>query len=285
MKVVDFKVPQTTRVGFRFQHDALPYFYDKLHHHSEWQLMLIVAGAGTLIAGDYVGRFESGDLFFIASNQPHVFRCDEQFYQAPTRLCESISVYFDENYLGTHFWSIEEIEPTKVWLDGARCGYRMVDQSKEIVSEKIKRIARQNGLDRLISFFEILRIIVASSDLKKLSVMVPPDLNRNREGKRMNDILQFTFSESHRKIYLDEVAQVAHLSVEAFCRYFKTRTGKTYTSFLNEVRISNACKLLIQTEKSIQEVCYDSGFINLSNFNRIFKKVTGHRPSQYLRSL
>ncbi len=99
----------------------------------------------------------------------------------------------------------------------------------------------------------------------------------------MNNILAFTFKESHRKIYIEEVAEVANLSEEAFCRFFKLRTRKTYTNFLNEMRVSQACKLLIANESSIQDICFQTGFSNLSNFNRIFKKVTGKTPSQYIR--
>ncbi|MBK8292239.1 MAG: AraC family transcriptional regulator [Flammeovirgaceae bacterium] len=98
----------------------------------------------------------------------------------------------------------------------------------------------------------------------------------------MNDILQFSLTQSFRKVKIKEVADVANLSTEAFCRYFKLRTGKTYTNFLNEVRVSNACKMLIEKEKSIQEICFETGFANLSHFNRTFKKITRKTPTRYV---
>jgi len=128
----------------------------------------------------------------------------------------------------------------------------------------------------------LLELLSNSSELTPLSVTAPQESYNQNEGKRMNDILQFTFEQSHRKIYIEEVAQIANLSTEAFCRYFKTRTGKTYTHFLNEVRVSNACKMLIDKEVNIQEVCYNSGFSNLSNFNRTFKKIAGKPPTKYI---
>jgi AraC-like DNA-binding protein len=97
--------------------------------------------------------------------------------------------------------------------------------------------------------------------------------------------LQFTLQQSNRKIKISEAAEIANLSPEAFCRYFKLRTGKTFTNFLNEVRISNACKMLIENQKSIQEIGYETGFNNLSHFNRTFKKVTGKTPSRYVNSV
>ncbi|MFN8806138.1 MAG: helix-turn-helix domain-containing protein, partial [Bacteroidota bacterium] len=108
-----------------------------------------------------------------------------------------------------------------------------------------------------------------------------PSPDAGVESKRMDDILQFTFKESHRKIYIKEVAEVAHLSTEAFCRYFKLRTRKTYTTFLNDVRVSNACQLLANSEMKVDQVCFETGFQNISNFNRIFKKAMGLTPSHY----
>lgn len=101
----------------------------------------------------------------------------------------------------------------------------------------------------------------------------------------MNSIVEFTFRESYRRIYLTEAAQVANLSVEAFCRYFKLHTRKTYINFLNEVRISRACQLLIQKDISVQQVCYRAGFANVSNFNRIFKGITGKTPLSFRQQL
>jgi AraC-like DNA-binding protein len=285
MKVVDFVVPQTSNEAFRVQSDRLPYFYDKLHHHVEFQIMLILKGAGTLIAGDYVGRFEEGDLFLLGSNQPHVFRNDEAHYWKKGKLtAESISIYFNEEYLGSRFWHLQEMAGVRTMLERALQGMRILGETKARVIDIINQLNNVQGIDRLIRFFECLQLIAASNEAHSLSVTAPVVTYLTHESKRMNDILHFTFNESHRKIYIDEVARIAHLSVEAFCRYFKLRTRKTYTTFLNEVRISNACKLLIENEVSIQDVCYKTGFNNLSNFNRIFKKVTGKNPSQYMKA-
>lgn len=146
----------------------------------------------------------------------------------------------------------------------------------------ISLMISQQGLEKIISFMNLLKLLAGSGDLQPLSVAAGMETYNHNEGRRMNDILQFTFKESHRKIYIDEVAKIAHLSPEAFCRYFKTRTGKTFTNFLNEVRVSNACKLIINRDFSVADVCYKSGFSNVSNFNRAFKKVTGKTPSKYV---
>ncbi len=267
------------------QDDVVDHFYDKLHQHHEAQIMWIVQGEGTLIVGDYVGRFQPGELYIIGSNQAHVFRNDEVYYHAnATTKAIAKSVFFDEKYLGEDFWQLDELSELRAFMDLAKLGLRVEGTTKDTVINLMSTLDVVDGLDKILAFFEILNSLTKSNEVRKLGVSSPLAFS-NSEGKRMNDILQFTFNESHRKIYIDEVAKVANLSTEAFCRYFKLRTRKTYTNFLNEVRVSNACRLLIGKEQSIQEVCFRVGFSNTSNFNRIFKKFTGKTPSSYIQKV
>ena len=285
MKVVSFKVPKVSEEAFRFQEDKVPYFYDQLHQHPELQIMLIEKGEGTLIAGDYVGRFESGDLFVLGSGLPHVFRSDKHYYSKKSKSkAHALSIYFNENYLGEAVWRLQEMEQARKFMKSALNGFRAKDGSdKEEIVTMIRMLKKEKGLNKLITFLRILERLSQSSQFAQLCISPSNEKRQLDEGKRMNDILTFTFKECHRKIYIEEVADVDHLSEEAFCRYFKIRTRKTYTNFLNEVRISHACKLLIANESSIQDICFQTGFSNLSNFNRIFKKVTGKTPSQYVQ--
>jgi AraC-like DNA-binding protein len=184
--------------------------------------------------------------------------------------------------LGNFFWELDELEETRKFLTAAIRGFRVGGKDKEMISNTIRNLKKEKGLKKLISFFFLLEKI-SSSELTPLCITSWNENLLTDEGKRMNDILAFTFRECHRKIYIEEVADVAHLSPEAFCRFFKIRTRKTYTNFLNEVRVSQACKLLISKEQAVQDICFQTGFSNLSNFNRIFKKVTGKTPSQYVK--
>lgn len=286
MKVIPFKVPQTRREAFRIQTDRLPHFYDKLHQHHETQIMWIEQSEGTLIAGDYVGRFEPGDVYIIASDQAHVFRNDDSFYTDGRYIqAKSLSIYFDETYFGETFWQLEELESVRRFFQEASRSYKVIGPDKERAKSTINLMISQQGPEKIISFLSLLKLLADSCDLQPLSVTASMETYSHNEGRRMNDILQFTFRESHRKIYIDEIAKIAHLSPEAFCRYFKTRTGKTFTNFLNEVRVSNACKLIINRDFSVSDVCYKSGFSNVSNFNRAFKKVTGKTPSKYVTKI
>jgi AraC-like DNA-binding protein len=283
VKVIPFSVPKTSREAFRIQVDNLPYLYDKLHQHPETQIMLIEKGEGTLIAGDYVGRFSAGSLYLIGSSQPHVFRNDDLYYKPKSKLrVQAVSIYFDERYAGESFWQLDELRKVHQFLLQAGVGYRIQGKTHGQLTQLINELTPLKGINKLIHFFQLLKVLSESKELIPLSIIKTTATFSATEGKRMNDIFQFTFNQSQRKIKIEEVAEVANLSVEAFCRYFKVRTRKTYTTFLNEVRVSNACKMLIEKEKNIQEICYDTGFANLSHFNRTFKKVTGKTPSSYV---
>ncbi len=281
-RVVAFNVPQTEHEVVRVQVDEVPYFYDQLHQHPEIQIMLIEAGEGTLIAGDYVGRFHPGEIFIIGGGQPHVFRCDQGYYTGKL-VARSTSLYFNEKYFGNELWSSNELNAVRDFADTSQRGLQIASEAAVPMVACIQQIAALEGLRRLIKFFTLLHLLTTSSGQKKLSFL-PGKLLENEAG-RMNTILEFTFRESHRRIYLDEVAQLANLSVEAFCRYFKLHTRKTYVNFLNEVRISNACQLLILRDLSVAQICYQSGFGNVSNFNRIFRRITHKSPLTFRNQL
>lgn len=275
--MVAFSVPKTEHEVVRVQQDKEPHFYDQLHQHPEIQIMLIESGEGTLIAGDYVGRFGPGDVYVLGSGQPHVFRSDPAYYAKPSALAaRSISLYFDENYFGRELWASNEFASVRELSESGRQGFQFKPEVSVQAASLIRTLSSQSGLSRLITFFTLLHLLINPAGRKKLALL-HGRLLEHEEG-RMNTIVEFTFRESHRKIYLKEVAQLANLSVEAFCRYFKMHTRKTYINFLNEVRISQACQLLIHRDMPVEQVCYQSGFANVSNFNRIFKKITRKTP-------
>lgn len=283
-RVVAFNVPQTENEVVRVQVDAHPHFYDQLHQHHEIQIMFIETGEGTVIAGDYVGRFRPNDVFIIGSGQPHVFRSDQAYYDSPVpNASRCISLYFDERYFGKELWGSNELKLFREFSASSQRSYQLVRDAVLNAAVLLRRLGSSQGLEKLVNFFSLLKLLIETQDKKTLSIQ-PGKLLGSEEG-RMNSIVEFTFQESHRKIYLSEVAQLANLSSEAFCRYFKLHTRKTYINFLNEVRVSSACQLLIHKDMSIQEVCYQTGFSNISNFNRIFKKITGKTPVGFRQQL
>jgi AraC-like DNA-binding protein len=287
MKVVAFKVPKNEREAFRLQVDDMPHLYDKLHQHPEIQITLVEESAGTLIAGDYVGRFAPGDIFILGSNLPHVFKNEAIYYQQPdVAKARAISVFFDAGSWGKEFWLLTETQHLKEFIRQTKRGFQVGGSLKEAATPLIRKLLFSKDLQRLIYLLELMALFhLRKAELQYLSLYERNDEMRTEEGERMNNIIQFTLNESGRFISLKEIASVANMTREAFCRYFKERTRKTYVSFLNEIRISNACRLLMDPQQTKASIAYEVGFNNLSHFNRVFKKVMGKTPSEYQMEL
>ena len=130
-------------------------------------------------------------------------------------------------------------------------------------------------------FLELLKLL-SKSKSQPLSSFIYDKKYTDSEGKRMQDIMDFTMQNYYKQISLDDIAQVSVMTKNAFCKYFKRRTNKTYFRFLTELRIENACKLLVSNNSlSIADIADASGFNNISNFNRQFKSLKQTSPSEY----
>ena len=279
-KVVRFSVPHTERELVRVQIDELPHFYDLVHQHSEIQVMYIIKGEGTLLAGDFIGRFHEGQVYVLGSHQPHVFRCDKKYYNLKNKTTvKSISLYFDETYGGDDLWNTNEWMEIKKFKQEASRGFAYTPEISKRAGEIIIQLASATGLNRLILFAQLLSVL-SKSERKKILSLQSHSLPQNEE-ERLNRIFAYTFRHFHRKVTLTEVADLAHLTIEAFCRYFKLHTRKTFIGFLQEVRISNACRMLQQSGMSVEQISEASGFNNLTHFNRTFKRLIKKTPRQY----
>ena len=279
MKVVPFRIPKNTEEAFRVQVDDVPHLYNHLHQHHEMQLTLIKESHGILIAGDYVGPFHAGDVFVIGGNQPHVFRNDERFFRNKPGAV-AVTIFFDETTFGEKFWLLEEMKPLQPFLKNSSGGFRISGKKRKLLAEKLLSIVNTDGIDRLIIFLEILKALGSKKEMHPLTKPIIQRNIKSYDGNRLNKVIEFTFKEFQRPITLKEVSALANLTPEAFCKYFKTRTRKTYINFLNEIRLNHACRLLTE-DKSIAAICYDCGFTNLSNFNRIFKKIRQVSPGEW----
>lgn len=283
MKVLPFKIPKTGQSSFHIQVDEEPYFYDTLHQHPEIQLTLIAQSSGSLIHGDYLGTFGPGDIFLIGPNVPHVFRNDKRFYEEHTPgAARALTLFFDLHTFGKPFLELPEARSLADFMQLAKQGMRVKPEAGEPIADLIRQVFQCMGMDRLILLLQILNLLSDPARYDLLTSSLQTKRMNEVEGKRLNDIFNFTMKEYGRAIRLEEVASLAHMSPSAFCRYFKQHTRKTYLDFLNEYRISQACRLLLETDKPISQVCYESGFNNLSNFNRKFKQLKQKTPREFV---
>ena len=279
MKVLPFKIPKAQNIGLIYQEDKAQYFYNKLHQHEDIQLCTIIKGEGTLIVGDTINDYKSGDVLVIGSDLPHVFKSDTSIIEESFM----ISLFFTEDSFGKDFFKLDDFKELNSFFKKSLSGFKLLSNQQKI-QERFLSLQTANNLDRFIGLFDILKLI-KKSKTQALADFVYPKKYSDNEGKRMRNVMDYTIHNYDKNIDLDEIASKANMTPNAFCRYFKQRTNKTYFSFLNELRVENACKLLTGNKGlSISEIAYQCGFKNLSNFNRKFKEVKNTTPSKYRKS-
>ena len=282
MKILRFKLPKNSNESFVVEHNIARHIYSPLHQHPELQVTLILRGTGTAYVGGHIGEFKANDIFVIGSNVPHVFKNDDVYFQRSSSFTsEVIYIFFDPSSLGDSFYELPETKRLADLMSDAKRGIKVHGNSKARLIARLRELPLTNNLDKLSRLFEIFNLIATSNDLEYLSSEIREHSVDENEGKRLNDVIQFTMQEYHRHISLDEIADVANMTPSAFCRFFKQRTRKTYVNFLTEIRIGKACKMLQNKDMSVMDICYKSGFSNLSHFNRKFKQQTGFTPSNY----
>tara|TARA_Y100000034_G_scaffold134927_1_gene204904 strand:+ start:81227 stop:82066 length:840 start_codon:yes stop_codon:yes gene_type:complete len=275
VKILPFQIPKPTNDALIYQEDHELEFYNQLHQHEEIQLSFIAQGEGTLLVGDSLTSYSKGDVFAIDSNLPHVFLSAKE----ATSKSLMLSLFFTRNSFGKGFFELEETHETRDFFDGLKNGFK-IEASKEEVSDLFLNLKHQSKMQRFIALLEIVRRM---SHAKKsiLSSQIFEKRFSANEGKRMRDVMDFTLHNFNKDIRTETIADIAYMTPNAFCKYFKKRTNKTYNQFLNEIRIEKACQLLNGTDGLIAEIGFATGFRNLSNFNRKFKEIKGLTPSAY----
>lgn len=280
MKPHLLKVSLQPESSFNISRNKGSAFYNKWHFHPEIELIYIHKGRGTRFIGNDISRFGPNELFLIGSNLPHMWRCDSDHYEEKTHFSAEVTViYFNHGFLGTQFWDVPEMNDIKSLLEKATQGIKI--NPGKALKELINELHSKKSTGKLFSLFMILDKIAVTEEKKFINTTYYP-LNLDEfEADRLNKIFQYTFTNFHKKISLPEIAAVTNLTSKAFCRYFKSKTRKTYYHFLLEVRIAHACKLLLEKNMTVYEICLESGFNNISNFNRYFKKIMAKSPIEY----
>ena len=276
MKVLPFKIPKPEDGALVYQEDKEPIFYNQLHQHEEIQVSLILKGEGTLIVGDSINEYKPKDILVIGGNIPHVFRSDV------SQLPEShmLTLFFTKNSFGTQFFSISDLNELQSFFSDISFGVKVLSNKEKIIKQ-FKKLKKQNKITRIATLLHILNLI-SGAEKEALSSFVYRKKYTDDEGKRMSAVFEHAMNHFHENITLETIADKANMSKNAFCRYFKKRTNKTFFQFLIEIRIENATKLIYNNKEmpisSVAELC---GFQNIANFNRKFKELKKISPSQF----
>ncbi len=264
--------------------EIVPYMDYPWHYHPEAEIIFVERSYGIRFMGNHVGHFGDGDLMFISPNLPHVWRNDHDFYKGDKDLMVDVYVIqFTEDALGKNFFDIYESANIKKLFILGQQGILIKGKEHKQISELIKRVYNSSGFERIILFLETLNALSNARGFTLLSGIGYTSPVNIPDKERINRVMSFLMENYTKEFKLEELAGLVNLNKASFCRYFKSRTHKTCSQFINEIRIANACKLLINRDITITEICYSTGYNNISHFNRTFKEITGVTAGEYAK--
>ncbi len=279
------KVLENNTASFDIRYEKVPYFDNPWHYHPELELTLITKSQGTRFVGDNIERFKEGDLILLGSNLPHYWRNDSLHYALnSTEIAEAMILRFRLDFLGKPWLLIPEMREVRQLFERAAHGISFSPITSDVIKPLLFKLHESKGIEQVINFLEICKILVRANDARALSTKIFGESNPLNDSDRMNLVLNYIHLNLQEHISLETVANFANMNATAFCRYIKTKTNKTFIGLLNDIRIAYACRLLLDSPRTISEICYDCGFNNLTHFNFIFKKITGKNPTNYRKS-
>jgi AraC-like DNA-binding protein len=286
MKPQLLKVSKGPGHSFSVRQDLVPYINNRWHYHAEIELIHFKKGEGTQFVGDNIKRFKPGDVVLIGSNLPHYWRFDDQYFDENSKTHADVRVaHFHESFWGSQFLDLPENINIKTALEKAKRGLQITGKTRQQVAEIMDRLLHADGSGRIILLIEALDIIANCKQLSMLSSIGFRNDFIESENDRINAIYEYSLKNFKNRIQLEKIAEVANISPNSFCRYFKSRTRKTYSQFLIEIRVGHACKLLIENHLSVKQLCYESGFNNFTSFHKYFKLITGKSPLSYQKEI
>ncbi len=245
------------------------------HYHPEFELVLVFGGSGRRHVGNHLSYYEDGDLVLIGSNLPHA-----GFGYDSIGEHEEIVIQFKEDFLGANFFDKPEMQTIKKLFERSQQGIVFFGHTLPIVKNKLKKLLQLSQLERLLELILIFQILAKSVEYELLNNADTRYDFKQKDQIRLKRIYEYVEQNFQNPIDINAAAEVANLTVPSFCNYFKKTVNQTFTDFMNEYRINFACKLLM-TEKSITDICFESGFTNASYFSKVFKLIKGKSPMQF----
>jgi len=282
MKPVNVKLSKPPQYSFKFKKIHLKSLEFNWHYHPEYEIMYMYQSRGKRFIGDNISYYSEGDLFFIGPYLPHTWYSPEGI-MGSRKMHEAILVQFREDFAGLNVREVPELISVHQLFSKATRGLQFFGKTKKLIGQKLREMEKQDGLDRFLTLLKILDLLgkASKSERKELSSIEFTHRLQPIEQSRIDKVCTYINENYKKPLRLDEAASIANMSTTAFSRFFKKSTGKTFVSYVNELRIGWACKLLIESEMTIAEICYEVGFNNLSNFNRRFYERHKMSPRRY----
>jgi AraC-like DNA-binding protein len=264
---------------FHYKEFIQPRFTSPFHIHDEFELILILKSHGKLYVGNNVTNFSDGDLFLFAPGLPHCFY-NTRGFEKGNEMAHAVVLFFKRDFLGADFFKRTEVYQLARIVGKSEFGVQVLNPSKPLITRLI-RLKEKKNLERLGDFLLILNELASKKIIKLLSTENLISAASLSESKVINDVYRYVAENFQKEVTFSTAASVANMQRSAFCRYFKRKTKKKFTEFVNETRIMHARKLLAETDKTVIEVAFECGFKNTSYFNRQFKINCNLSPSKF----
>ncbi|NRF40164.1 AraC family transcriptional regulator [Pedobacter foliorum] len=286
MKPLHEKLILEPKNSFVLQKDIYPYYPTPWHYHPEYELVLVVKSSGMRTVGDHNEHFTDGDLVFLGPNLPHSYQNDAIYYRDDSSLkAEAIVIHFKEDFLGKDFFNLPEMIQVVQLFNKAKYGIKITGNTRQQISDIMLQMHTVTGHKKILQLLSILEILSNSDEIELLSNPGFVQQHLVSDDDRITKVHEYIMKNFQKDISLSEVAEIANMSIPSFCRLFKSSTRKAFSNFVNEIRVGHACRLLLEDRESIAQICYKSGFNNMSNFNRQFKRLKERSPLQYRQSV
>lgn len=282
MKIMHEQIEFPGRSAVKVKMQEKSHFTYPWHFHSEYEILFVQNGFGTSFVADNIEQFRSGDLVLIGSNLPHFWKSDESFHHSENKeKLKYIVVQFSSEFFKEAISEYPEFHLIRKMLECSLRGIRFNKACSEKAKNKLMKLANSNGFERTLLLLKFLQFLAKTDEYNLLAGELYQIENHNFTSDRLTKVMHYLNTTYLKKIELGKVAEVASLHPSAFCRYFKEKSGKSLSEFVNNMRISYACRLLIEGKMAVSQICFEGGFNNISNFNRTFKKHTGFTPTNY----
>ena len=269
------KKGQHSFIAFTMTQSRFDFFW---HYHPEYELTLIIKGRGRRLVGDSHEQFESGDLVLLGPDLPHTWISDDKHKGKEI----AVVIQFSTNFI-ERFTELTELTSINKLLTLAKQGISFKGKNTAAVVEQMKQLSKKSGVEKVTGLMHILQEL----SKMKLSVLASEyyqPLKGKENEKRINKVCQYVQKHAAETLTIHKAATLIHLSPGAFCKFFKRMTSKTFSDYVNDIRIANVCNQLIATDMQVAEIAYVNGFETLTYFNRIFLKKKGMTPRQYRKN-
>lgn len=284
MKLIYEKLTVGSEEGFTFKEIRTRNFSCPWHFHTENELILTLEFDGYRMVGDHLAPLAPGDLVLVGSNLPHIWQLDQRNGERPAPV-HILLVQFDESFLGNDFWRIPATHLLRQLLKRATVGLHFTGRTRERVAQWMADMRECSGLRRMALFLAVLEALASCAEGHALASPGYTSELSPFNQERMDRVFRFINERLDQTIHLREVARHAGLSEGAFSRFFRLHSGRTFPEFVNQLRISRACRLLTETDQKVTDIAFACGFANLSNFNRQFQRFKHATPREFKRKL